>query len=168
MAEGADKMKRRWAGCLLLVCLISLTGCGKKELLDEKLDGAEIDKIVVTLAMGNPKYGADCRVITDAAEIGHMLEAFNGAAVGEKVTDGEEWVAGSGSYAFFRGEEKILQLQCNANDPSRIWLKDAFYQIEYPEGMDSPFDQYMDSNAEIIVVDEEGNEMIRPQELIQE
>ena len=68
-----------------VLCLLCLVGCGKKELLQEKLDANEIDKVVVTLAMGNPAYGADCKVITDETEIAKLVAVFNGAVVEERI-----------------------------------------------------------------------------------
>lgn len=154
-------MKKKLLICGLLT-MFCLSGCGKRELLQEKLDVAEIDKVVVTMAMGNPAYGADCKVITDAREIQEFVDVFNNAYVEEKVDKGEEWVADSGSYAFFRGEEQVVKFNVNGNDPERIWINDAFYEIEYPDHMKDPYKQYSQSKAEIIVVDEYGNRMERP------
>ena len=145
-----------------LLCLLCLTGCGKKELLKEKLDAAKIDKVVVTMAMGNPSYGAECKVITDAETVQDFVFLFNNAEVDEKIDSGEEWVADSGSYVFFSGEEQVAKFNVNGNDPERIWINDAFYEIEYPEDMFDPYGLYSFSDAEIIIVDENGQEMERP------
>lgn len=147
-----------------LLCVLCLSGCGKRELLKEKLDASEIDKVVVTMAMGNPAYGADCKVITDPKEVQDFVFLFNHAYVDEKIENGEEWVANSGSYAFYNGEEQVMKLNCNANDPERIWINDAFYEIEYPDDMVDPYGLYSFSNAEIIMVDENGNQVDRPLE----
>lgn len=156
-------MKKKMAVCGLL-CVLCLSGCGKRELLKEKLDASEIDKVVVTMAMGNPAYGADCKVITDPKEVQDFVFLFNHAYVDEKIENGEEWVANSGSYAFYNGEEQVMKLNCNANDPERIWINDAFYEIEYPDDMVDPYGLYSFSNAEIIMVDENGNQVDRPLE----
>ena len=103
-----------------LLCLLCLTGCGKKELLKEKLDASQIDKVVVTMAMGNPAYGAECKVITDAETVQEFVFLFNNAEVDEKIDSGEEWVADSGSYVFFSGEEQVAKFNVNGNDPERI------------------------------------------------
>lgn len=145
-----------------LLCLLCLTGCGKKELLKEKLDASQIDKVVVTMAMGNPAYGAECKVITDAETVQDFVFLFNNAEVDEKIDSGEEWVADSGSYVFFSGEEQVAKFNVNGNDPERIWINDAFYEIEYPEDMFDPYGLYSFSDAEIIIVDENGQEMERP------
>lgn len=145
-----------------LLCLLCLTGCGKKELLKEKLDASQIDKVVVTMAMGNPAYGAECKVITDAETVQDFVYLFNNAEVDEKIDSGEEWVADSGSYVFFSGEEQVAKFNVNGNDPERIWINDAFYEIEYPEDMFDPYGLYSFSDAEIIIVDENGQEMERP------
>lgn len=145
-----------------LLCLLCLTGCGKKELLKEKLDASQIDKVVVTMAMGNPAYGAECKVITDTETVQEFVFLFNNAEVDEKIDSGEEWVADSGSYVFFSGEEQVAKFNVNGNDPERIWINDAFYEIEYPEDMFDPYGLYSFSDAEIIIVDENGQEMERP------
>lgn len=156
-------MKKRLVICGLL-CMLCLSGCGKRELLKEKLDASQIDKVVVTMAMGNPAYGAECKIITEPKEVQDFVFLFNNAYVDEKIDTGEEWVAGSGSYAFFSGEEQIVKFNVNGNDPERIWVNNAFYEIEYPDDMFDPYGMYSYSNAEIIVVDENGNRMERPAE----
>ena len=154
-------MKKKLLFCGLL-CMLCLSGCGKRELLKEKLDISQIDKVVVTMAMGNPAYGAECKIITNPEEVQDFVFLFNNAEVDEKIETGEEWVAGSGSYAFFSGEEQIIKFNVNGNDPERIWINDAFYEIEYPDDMVDPYGLYSYSDAEIIVVDENGNKMERP------
>ncbi|WP_458408389.1 hypothetical protein [Anaerotignum sp.] len=156
-------MKKKMLFCGLL-CILCLSGCGKRELLKEKLEAAKIDKVVVTMAMGNPAYGADCKIITDPKEVQDFVFLFNNAEVDEKIDKEDEWVADSGSYAFFSGEEQVMKFNVNANDPERIWINDAFYEIEYPDDMADPYGLYSYSNAEKIVVDENGNPMKRPKE----
>ena len=146
-----------------VLCLLCLVGCGKKELLQEKLDANAIDKVVVTLAMGNPAYGADCKVITDETEIAKLVAVFNGAIVEERIDPDEEWIADNGSYAFFSGEEQVLKLNTNGNDPEHIWINDGFYEIDYPDNMYDPYEQYSFSSAQTIVVDENGEQMGRPE-----
>ena len=156
-------MKKNLLICGFL-CMLCLSGCGKRELLKEKLDVSQIDKVVVTMAMGNPAYGAECKVITNPKEVQDFVFLFNNAEVDEKIDTGEEWVALSGSYTFFSGEEQVAKFNVNANDSERIWINDAFYEIEYPDDMLDPYGLYSYSDAEIIVVDENGQEMIRPAE----
>ena len=151
------KKKRSIFGFL---CMLCLSGCGKRELLNEKLDASKIDKVVVKMAMGNPAYGAECKVITNPEEVQDFVFLFNHAVVDEKIDSGEEWVADSGSYTFFSGEEQIIKFNVNGNDPERIWINDAFYEIEYPDDMTDPYGLYSYSDAEKIVVDENG-EMIK-------
>ena len=116
------------------------------------------------MAMGNPAYGAECKIITDPKEVQDFVFLFNNAEVDEKIDKEDEWVALSGSYTFFSGEEQVAKFNVNANDPERIWINDAFYEIEYPDDMVDPYGLYSYSDAEIIVVDENGQEMIRPAE----
>lgn len=139
-----------------ILCLLCLSGCGKRELLQEKLDGSNIDRAVITLAMGNPAYGAESKTITEETELQLLLDAFNGAIIGEKIAEEDIWVAGSGSYLFFSGEEQVLRLNVNSNDDKRIWINDAFYEIEYPEGQPTPYEIFSASQAEMILVDAEG------------
>lgn len=139
-----------------ILCLLCLSGCGKQELLQEKLDGSKIDRAVITLAMGNPAYGVESKTITEETELQLLLDAFNGAIIGEKIAEEDTWVAGSGSYLFFSGEEQILRLNVNSNDDKRIWINDAFYEIEYPEGQPTPYEIFSASQAEMILVDAEG------------
>jgi len=163
LLRGVGMMKKKLLifGLFGIFCL---SGCGKRALLEEKLDVSEVDKVVVTLAMGNPAYGADAKVITDPKEVQDFVYLFNNAEVDEKIEKGEEWVAGSGSYTFFSGEKQVVKFNVNANDPERIWINDAFYEIEYPDDMADPYGLYSYSDAKIIVVDENGQEMIRPAE----
>ena len=154
-------MKKKRLICGFL-CMLCLSGCGKRKLLKEKLDVSQIDKVVVTMAMGNPAYGAECKVITTPKEVQDFVFLFNNAEVDEKIDTGEEWVTGSGSYAFFNGEEQIIKFNVNGNDPERIWINDAFYEIEYPDDMLNPYGLYSYSDAEIIYVDENGNKLERP------
>ena len=147
-----------------LLWVFCLSGCGKRELLTEKLDASQIDKVMVMMAMGNPAYGADAKIITDPKEVQDFVFLFNNAEVDEKIEKGEEWVALSGSYTFFSGEEQAAKFNVNANDPERIWINDAFYEIDYPDDMPDPYELYERSAAKIIVVDEYGQEMIRPAE----
>ena len=154
-------MKKKLLACGLL-CMLCLSGCGKRELLKEKLDASKIDKVVVTMAMGNPAYGAECKIITDPQEVQDFIYLFNNAEVDEKSDSGEEWVALSGSYTFFSGEEQVVKFNVNANDPERIWINDGFYEIEYPDDMVDPYGLYSFSDAKIIIVDENGTEMERP------
>ena len=111
------------------------------------------------MAMGNPAYGAECKIITDPKEVQDFIYLFNNAEVDEKIDSGEEWVADSGSYMFFSGEEQVVKFNVNGNDPERIWINDAFYEIEYPDDMVDPYGLYSYSDSKIIIVDEKGNPM---------
>lgn len=159
--EEPEKMRKGFV--FAAVILFVLSGCGQKELLEEKIGKGVVDKIVVTLAMGNPAYGADCRVITDAEEIEAFLAAFNEAKVGKRVPAGEEWVADYSSYALYCGEELLVEICCNGNDSERVWDGEGFRYVSYGE-QPLPFTLYESSAAEEIVVDIDGNEMERPAE----
>lgn len=138
-----------------ILCLLCLSGCGKQELLQEKLDGSKIDRAVIILA-GFLSGGGESKTITEETELQLLLDAFNGAIIGEKIAEEDIFWTTSGSYLFFSGEEQVLRLNVNSNDDKRIWINDAFYEIEYPEGQPTPYEIFSASQAEMILVDAEG------------
>lgn len=143
--------------------MLALVGCGQEELLEEKLEEGAVDRIVVTLAMGNPAYGADCRIIVEEEEIEAFLAAFNEAKIGGKLENKDIWVADSSSYRLYSGQELVAEIICNGNDSERVWIGDGFRQVSYG-GQPLPFELYEASGAEVMVVDAEGRRMDRPAE----
>ena len=142
-----------------------ITGCSsKKQLLDTNISCGIIDKIQVVTAMGNPAYGADSKIITNENEIKLFVDTFNGATTGKKIEIIDTNLAMPSFYYFYSNNTLVAQFAFNGNDTNKIWLKDNFYSIDYAEDKKTPFELYIDSKADIFVVDENGTEMKRPQE----
>lgn len=154
---------RKGIAVLAAALALALAACGHKELLEEKIGKGVVDSIVVTMAMGNPAYGAGCRVITDGEEIEAFLAAFNEAELGKRVPEEELWVAGSSSYALYSGESLLVEICCNGNDSGRVWDGAAFRYVSYGE-QPLPHTLYRESGAEEFTVDADGERMPRPAE----
>lgn len=139
-----------------------LLGCySGKNLLTEKLEAQNIEKIQVVLAMGNPDYGADSKVIRDESEIQEFVNAFNGASIGKRVKKVDEAVSDASKYYFYGDVGSLLLVfYFNGNDSERIWHNSKWYYISYPGK--KPYEIYKDSQAETIVVDENLNIIERP------
>ncbi len=144
----------------IAVLLVSVpTGCSNK-LLSEPLDAGDIDQIQVVLAMGNPEYGADSKIITNRSEIEGLVNAFNGATIGDRVRDADLGVSDASRYYLYSEGAVVRQFVFNGNDSERIWFSSRWHYINYPD--EKPYDLYRASEAEVIVVDEDLNEMERP------
>lgn len=151
-------MKKIWFMIVILAVACMLYGCNSdKVLLNDKIKPDDIDKIQIMLAMGNPEYGADSKIITDKDEIREIVDAFNNAAIGSEVKNSDIHVSTPSSYYFYSGNSLIHQFSFNSNDSMRIWRNQKCYYVEYPDK--SPYELYQKSNAEIIIVDEELNEL---------
>ena len=144
---------------ILLFCVLMLAaGCSSSNyLLDNNIDPNSIDKIQFVQAMGNPTYGADSRIITERSEIASLVDAFNGAVVGDEI--GHD-VSLHSTILFFSGDIVAHQFFFNGNDTERVLLNSRFYSVRYP-GL-TPFELYLESTAEVIVVDENLVEIERP------
>lgn len=155
--------RKRWA-VLFVVIAVTIAGCGPagSPLLTESLDAEEVTGIFVVLAMGNPEYGADSRMIEDPGEIDALVEAFNGASVGERVKDVDLAVADTSRYRVYRGDVLIEEIVFNGNDSERVWHSSGWRYVSYPD--ETPYDIYRNSEAEIVVVDEDLQPMQRPGE----
>ena len=129
-------------------------------LVSPPLDPESIDEILVVLAMGNPDYGADSKRITDPDEIRRMVGVFNGATLGRRVRDIDLAVADTSTYYFYRDGERVQTFIFNGNDSERIAHQSRWHWVHYPAA--KPFDHYRASEAEVIVVDEDLEEMERP------
>lgn len=144
---------------IAILLVLVATGCSR-DLLSEPLDAGEIDQIQVVLAMGNPEYGADSKIITDRGEIEGLVNAFNGATLGDRVQDRDLGVAGASRYYLYSEGSLVREFVFNANDSERIWYNSKWHYISYPD--EKPYDLYRASEADVIVVDEDLNEMERP------
>jgi hypothetical protein len=154
---------RRIVTLLLLAFMpaLALFGCSSPgELPAEKLSAADIDEIQVVLAMGNPEYGADSKIIREKDEIEEIVDAFVGATIGVKVAKEDEAVSDTSKYFFYSEGSLIEEFYFNGNDSERIWHDSAWHYISYPG--QSPYELFRSSGAEIIIVDENFEEMERP------
>ena len=152
-------MKHLMPLTIAILLVLVPTGCSR-DLLSEPLDASEIDKIQVVLAMGNPEYGADSKIITNRVEIEGLVNAFNGATIGDRVRDSDLAVADASRYYLYSEGSLVREFVFNANDSERIWYNSKWHYISYPD--EKPYDLYRASEADVIVVDEDLNEMERP------
>ena len=154
-------MRKIIAVIIILSIVFAFAGCSSSNsLLDNKINPNDIDRIQVMLAMGNPAYGADSKIITDRDEIHAMVDAFNYATIGERVGYMDVGVSFPSIYYFFGNDTLMYQFFFNGNDTRRIWLNNNWYWIYYVDK--TPFELYWESPAPVIVVDEDLNEMERP------
>ncbi len=142
---------------------ITLIGCQNEMSTLSNFENNDVDKIVVTLAMGNPEYGADSKTITDSNEINEFIEVFNDGHLGGTVSDDNISIGGVSTYVFSKDEEVIQSFSFNVNDTKIIWHDDEWRDVVYPENSLLPYDLYEQSTSEIVVVDVDGNEMERPE-----
>ncbi|MGI6361075.1 MAG: hypothetical protein ACOX05_02060 [Bacillota bacterium] len=150
---------------LLLIVLLLGSACDRREgmLLSQELKEKDVAQVQVVLAPGNPLYGSDSKIITDEAELAAMIEAFNGAQIEKEIPQNELLVGFSSVYYFFDAEDEIIaSFTCSVNDSERVYQGDKCYHIIYPAA--TPFEIYQASQAEIIVVDENLDPLVRPQE----
>lgn len=149
----------RWGAMMLVLLLIgAVAGCrGDRALLDESLRAEDVQEIRVVLAMGNPKYGADARIITDREEITALIDAFNGAVLGDRVGDMDVHVAGASRYEVWAEGDTVRTFFFNGNDSRRVWTGSYWQHVRYPDR--TPYEIYRDSEAEVFKVDEDGEPM---------
>lgn len=150
---------------LLISTMIISTGChSSKQLLDTKISYDNIDRIQVITAMGNPKYGAKSKTITDANEIKAFVNSFNDATIGKKVNDKDVNIAMPSYYYIYSKDILVAAFVFNGNDTNKVWYNENYYYIDYPESRKTPFELYNNSKADICIVDAKGNEIQRPQD----
>jgi len=155
-------MRKNKMMILLFSVLFILSGCSSSNvpLLDDKINPDDIDRIQVVLAMGNPDYGADSKIITDRGEIQSMVEAFNYASLGEQATRDDVPPSFNSMYLFFSDDLLIHQFYFNGNYTGLIHLNTTWHFVSYVDR--TPFQLYQESIAPVIVVDLDFNEMERP------
>ncbi|WP_353892786.1 hypothetical protein PRVXH_002160 [Proteinivorax hydrogeniformans] len=144
---------------MLLLILLMFTGCSEKQLIDEQLESNNIDKVQVITAMGNPEYGVDSKNITDTKEIELFVDTFNSGIIGDKVDDADISDVAASSYYFYFNDGSYKRFTFNGNDTNIIWHDNNYYYVDYDENLKTPFELYDYSNAEVIVVDEKGDEI---------
>lgn len=143
---------------MLLLTILILSGCNStKALLTDKIEAKDIDKIQVRLAMGNPKYGAESKIIIDKDEIKRFVDTFNSATISDKVESDNIAISGSSTYYFYSKDALVKRFSFNGNDSERIWYNSSWYHISYPDK--KPYELYKSSSAQIIIVDENLNEL---------
>ncbi len=148
---------------LTILLTMTLVGCRDEMSSLSNFENNDVDKIVVTLAMGNPEYGADSKTITDSNEINKFIEVFNNGHLGDTVSDDDIGIGGVSTYVFLKDEEVIQSFSFNVNDTEVIWHNDEWRDVVYPEDSLLPYNLYEQSTSEIVVVDVDGNEMERPE-----
>jgi len=138
-----------------------LAGCSSSTpLLDSPINPDEITRIQFAQAMGNPTYGADSKIITERGEIETLVAAFNGAVVGGEAAWENLGIGFHSTIVFFSGDAIAHQFFFNVNNTEAVLIDSRFHYVEYP-GM-TPFELYLQSRAEVIVVDEDLVQMVRP------
>jgi hypothetical protein len=147
---------------IISLLMIILVGCSDKSLLKEQLVSSDIDKIQIVTAMGNPEYGADSKTITSPEEIKSLIDTFNSAKIGKKVQENDLGIGIPSQYSFYSDGEVIAKFEFNVNDTNVIWYNGNYYYVEYGKGLKTPYELYQNSTAEIVVVNENGDEMTRP------
>jgi len=135
-------------------------GCSSSNLLlDHNIDPNDIDKIQFVQAMGNPAYGAYSKIITEQSEIARFVDAFNGAVVGDEVMQEPGFHS---TIIFFSQNTIAYQFFFNVNYTEAVFINSGLYLVQYPDL--TPFELYLESRAEVIVVDENLVEMERPRQ----
>jgi len=154
-------MQRNKAIIVLISLLIIFAGCSSNSpLLESAINPDEITSIQFAQAMGNPTYGADSKTITERGEIETLVAAFNGAVVAGEVARDNLGIGFHSTIVFFSGDVIVHQFFFNVNNTEAVLLDSRFHYVEYP-GM-TPFELYRQSSAEVIVVDEDLIQMVRP------
>jgi hypothetical protein len=152
----------------LILLTSTLTSCGRTTsdekspeddfvpefiwLLDNPINTGDINRIQFVQAMGNPAYGANSKIITEQSEIAGFIGAFNGAVVGDEVRREDVGIGSPSTIILFGGDTIVHQFFFNVNDTDRVFLNSRFYYVKYPDL--TPFELYLESSAEVIVVDE--------------
>ncbi len=152
-------MKKMMNLSLALFLVLSLVGCQDEMSSLSNFENNGVDKIVVTLAMGNPEYGADSKTITDSNEISEFIEVFNNGHLGGTVSDDDIEIGGVSTYSFYKDDEVIQSFSFNVNDTKVVWYDDKWREVAYPEDSLIPFDLYEQSQGKQNIVDSHGNEM---------
>jgi len=155
---------------ILFVILLTLSGCNSQVyLLDSPINPDDVTRIQVILAMGDPKYGARSKIITDRTEIESMVNAFNELTIGDQVDAGDFHDVSVSHYYFFTNAiddtdevDEIItdHFIFNGNDTERISIRKDWYWVEYAN--QTPFELYQASSAIEIIVDENRIEIQQP------
>ena len=140
---------------ILLICVALLAGCAKPKVLKDNLKG--VDRLQVVLAMGNPAYGTESKIITDADEITTFVETLRSATIVGKVAEDDVAVGDASKYIFAGGNETLYQATFNVNDSTRVWHDGCWHHVTYTDK--TLYELYKESEAKVIRVDEHFNVM---------
>lgn len=157
-------MKRILSFAMIICSMFSLAGCQRAQTVAQAYNISGVTKIQFVEAMGNPAYGADTKIITDDAEIKEFESAIEKATIGKKIKESDLGVAEASSCYFYRDDEVVSILTFNGNDTTALFCEDGFYRLKYESESKTIFDLYNESEATIFVVDDNLNEMVRPEE----
>lgn len=149
--------------CIAFFAVLVLSACAESSrFLSEPMNAAQVSAVHITMAMGNPAYGADSKIITDREEIRELVELFNSAVVTAKVEDENLADAMSSTYIFLSGKEKVGHFVFNGDNTKVAIYKKVFHHIEYPDRSATPLELYQKSKAKNMAVDERGTPILKP------
>ncbi len=141
---------------LIILLIMALFGCQKKMNSLSTIESNDVNKIIVTLAMGNPEYGANSKTIIDRNEISEFINVFNNGYLGDIVKNEDIEIGDISTYNFYKDEEIILSFSFNVNNTEIVWHNDCWRYVIYPENSLLPFELYEQSTSKIVLVDEDG------------
>ena len=128
--------------------------------------------LIIKASFGDPKERVDCIVVLGAK----VRVTGPSASLWDRIYAAADYLeAHPNTIAIVSGGQGEDEPMAEAHsmyeelvglgiDPERIWINDAFYEIEYPDDMVDPYGLYSFSDAKVIIVDENGVEMERPAE----
>jgi uncharacterized protein YceK len=138
---------------VIISIIFILSGCSSKNLLTDKMEASNIDKIQIVMGGSwNPKYGEKAKIITDKNEISELVYVFNNATI-SKIA--EDTPCGTSSQYCFYSKDTLVQSFCFASEDSEIMFgtSNTDYNDCYINYLDkTPYELYKSSAAEIITV----------------
>mgnify|MGYP006945564939 CR=1 FL=1 len=144
--------------CIIVffVLLLVFISCSHSAILGEPMDADTIDKVQIVLAMSDSDR-SDSKIIVDETEVKQLVNTFNTATLGKKVSNRDVIIGGSSCYLFYSGDTLVQKFTFNSNIPERIFKDDTLYYVEYQDK--TPYELYTESPAEVITVDADFNEI---------
>lgn len=152
-------MKKILSLVFALILVMAFAGCSDKMGNISSFEEGDVDKIVITRAMGNPAYGAECKTVIDVDEINDFIEIFNSGHLGGTVSDEDIGIGSVSTYTAYKNDEIMQTFSFNVNDTKVIWFDDKWRDVVYPEGSSTPCALYEQSQGELNIVDYDGNDM---------
>lgn len=108
-----------------------------------------VDKIIVVLSMGNPKYGAESKTITNHEDIDLFVKSLNHAKLGKKAQPSDVMPS---YYYFYSNDILIAEFSFNGNDSDVIFINENYYHVIYSENMSRPYELYQHADAETVTI----------------